>query len=107
MSSEINDRVVLRAAEQFADDTAKALRVTVPRLPGQTVRAWERATARANVESQLARLRVLYRGFQLAISCVQNGARDSRLGSDALLIASYERKLANLAAQGKALKVSK
>jgi hypothetical protein len=103
VSNEINDRMVLRAAEQFADETAKALRVSVPRLPGQTVRAWERATAKANAPAQLARLRVLYRGFQLAISCVKNGARADKLGSDALLIATYERKLANVAATGKAL----
>jgi hypothetical protein len=99
----INDRMVLRAAEQFADETAKALRVSMPRLPGQTVRAWERAMAKANAPAQLARLRVLYRGFQLAISCVKNGARADKLGSDALLIATYERKLANIATTGKAL----
>ena len=102
-ANEINDRVVLRAAESFADKVHASLRVSVSRRPGQTVRSWERAMAAANREADLARLRVLYRGFQLAISCVKNGARDGRIGSDASLIASYERKAANVATQGKLL----
>ena len=100
----MNDRTVLRASEIAADDAAMALYIKVARLPNQPVRSWERACARANVPATLARLRVLYRGFQLAISCVKNGARDGGLGSDAFVIASYERKLANLAAQAQCVK---
>lgn len=93
----ITDRMVLRAAEQFADETFAALRVRVARQPGQTERAWERATAKANREATLARLRVLWRGYQLAISCVRNGARDpGDRRPIATMLAKYEREQANI-----------